>query len=172
VARWAPGPGALGALFLLGVFFAQPILLWGARHSLDPVVAEHRNALLEQHARGSATQGDSDIPPLHAAGSYERSLSRCEFVALRLTELWSTPDRPLGLTALIALILVSPLLLPHLTHLRDVRAYERLRWEKARELVLAEEMSTQHAIAERLARFPEEYSNHLSVVPTVHGGAS
>jgi hypothetical protein len=108
---------------------------------------------------------EAGVPPLRTVGSYEANVARCQFVALRLARLWAHPDRTLALTALMSLILVAPTLLPHLTHLRSLRTYERLRWEKARQVVFAAEALTQHAVADRLAAFPQVYVSHLSIVP-------
>jgi hypothetical protein len=153
--RWAPGGGAVLVLGLLGALTAQPLLAGLERSAQRSLVQEHRAELLLNHRSQSAAD--------HVTSDAEvvRHLEQCEFVTLRLALTWQQPARPLALTGLFTALYLGPLLLGHLTHLRPLREYQRLRWEQARGLVLSEELHTQVLVARELARWPVPGAPHL-----------
>jgi hypothetical protein len=92
-------------------------------------------------------------------------------LAFRIGLVWRSPEKPLLFTSVFSLLYLSPLLLGHLTHLSTLRAYQRERWKRARELVLREEAATQREVARRLAEFPEPAPAHVHVVRVAHEDA-
>jgi hypothetical protein len=148
VKQYQPALGATAVIGMLALLFAQlaQLPLW--RSELDPVVSEHRQALIAQHDRSLDALGQVD------GDHYRRELTRCDFVVLRLTTIWKSPTRALPLTAFFVLVVLLPTLWARFVALDALRAYAHARWQRDRRLIVRAHEQNEHERNSLLARFP------------------
>jgi hypothetical protein len=145
---YTPALGATMVIGMLALLFAQPAQLPLWKSELDPVVNEHRQALIADHDRSLAALGQAASDP------YRAELARCDFVVLRLTTIWKTPTRALQLTAFYVLVVLLPTLWARFVALAALRAYARARWQSERRLISRAHGENERARSALLARFP------------------
>jgi hypothetical protein len=150
VKLYSPAFGSTVVIGMLALMFAQPAQLPLFRQELDAVVKEHRAQLVASHQRALLALGEEPSP----RDSYSDSLSRCDFVVLRLTTIWQrTPTRALQLTAFYVLIVLLPTLFARFVALDALRAFALARWRRDRALITRAYEQNERLRARLLARF-------------------
>jgi hypothetical protein len=148
VRRYRPALGASVVIGLLALLFAQPaqLPLWKAQ--LDGPVAAQRELLGRQHEQALSALG------MAADDDYRRTLSRCDFLVLRLKHMWRAPTRALQLTGLYAIAVLLPAVWARIVALAALREYALLRWRRDRRAIVRAHRAATRAVQAELARYP------------------
>lgn len=144
-------PGLAPAVFvaLLGLIFAQPAQLPLNSSWLEPLIAEHREQLVEQH-RGRV----GDLQETRTPEAYRAELGDCAFVVKRLALLWERPNAAARFSALYCLVILLPALFGQFVALDAARRYQLLRYRRAMRFVGAEARSLARRMNDVLSRYP------------------
>lgn len=143
-------PGLAPAVFvgLLGLIFAQPAQLPLSAARLDPLIAEHRQQLIEEHR----TRVDA-APEVRSFDAYGAELAHCEFVVKRLALLWEAPASAARFTALYGLVVLLPAFFSQFIAIGAVRKYQLLRYAAAQRLLARERATLATRVHAALAEF-------------------
>ena len=144
--RPALGPGAVIAL--LALVCAQPAQLPLWKGQLEQAVAAERALLITQHEQALASLG------LHDRDGYRDQLARCDFLVLRLKEMWRAPTRALQFTGLYLVLVLLPVLWARVVARTALREYALERWRRDRRAIVRADRATQREADAILARYP------------------
>jgi hypothetical protein len=148
VRRYRPALGASVVIGMLALLFAQPAQLPLWKGQLDGPVAAQRELLIDQHERALAALG------IAADDNYRRTLSRCDFLVLRLKHMWRAPTRALQLTGLYVIAVLLPAVWARIVAIAALREYALLRWRRDRRVIVRAAQTAARAVQAELARYP------------------
>jgi hypothetical protein len=132
----------------LALIMSQPAQLLHASDEVRQAVANHRAELLSSHRAAL-----SDVPE-GSEDRFTKEIEACEFVVLRLSLLWKTPQTALLWTLLYVGLVLLPAALARTTYLKASRAYERARYRNAKGVILSMDNATTDAVAQALKAYP------------------
>lgn len=135
-------------LFGLALILSQPAQLLHAGDDVRRQIAEHREQLVLSHRAALAEVGRT------GEDHFTIEIEDCEFVVLRLSLLWDSPQKALLFTLLYVGLTMLPAALARTSYLKASRAYERARYRKSRAEIGALENETRQAVRSALASYP------------------
>lgn len=143
-------PSLTPMVMLLGlsVIMSQPAQLLHASEDVRAVIAEHREKLLVSHRKALAEVGGL------SEDHFTKEIESCEFVVLRLSLLWNSPQKALLWTLVYVGLAMLPAALARTSYLKASRAYERVRYRKAKAEIISIEGATARAVQEALESYP------------------
>jgi hypothetical protein len=145
---YRPSLTPMAMLFGLALIMSQPAQLLHASDEVRQQVAEHRQELLASHSAALAEVGRG------GEDHFVKDIEACEFVVLRLSLLWNSPQKALLWTLLYVALALLPAALARTSYLKASRAYERARYRKAKGEIGAIEEKTRQAVAAALQSYP------------------
>jgi hypothetical protein len=137
ITTFFPRTVPLVMLALLGVFFAQPLLLGLLAREQDAEIDALRASLLRTHQQAMVKEQSTPSARLEAEQiePYRRHLAHSHFLLRRVQLTWERPQRAALFSFAMVLLMVLPWLASATIARRAARAYEAGRWKTNRAII-------------------------------------